>query len=110
MDGGGPDLHLHPPPEVKFSDGSALTADDIAFTIKGILNPATGSPKQSKFLAIDGPQAFADGSADDVSGITVVDPGTLQITLAQPDAPFLFNIRYVWPVPKALLEGQDPRE
>ncbi len=94
-------------PDVMFSDGSPLTAEDIAFTIKGFIDPATGSPNQSKFLVIDGAAAFADGSADDVSGITVVDPGTLQITLAQPDAPFLFNLRYVWPVPMALLDGQD---
>ncbi len=94
-------------PDVMFSDGSPLTAEDIAFTLKGFINPATGSPKQSKFMTIDGAAAYADGSADDVAGITVVDPGTLQITLAQPDAPFLFNMRYVWPVPMALLEGQD---
>lgn len=96
-------------PDVMFSDGSPLTAEDIAFTIKGFINPATGSPKQSKFLTIDGAQAYADGSAEDVSGITVVDPQTIQITLAQPDAPFLFNMRFVWPVPMALLDGQDLR-
>jgi len=94
-------------PDVTFSDGSALTAEDVAFTIRGLLNPATASPNQSKFSAIDGAAAFQDGSADDVSGITVVDPGTLQITLAQPDAPFLFNLRYVWVVPSSQLEGQD---
>ncbi|MEJ7901133.1 MAG: ABC transporter substrate-binding protein [Thermomicrobiales bacterium] len=94
-------------PDVLFSDGSPLTAEDIAFTLKGFINPAMGSPKQSKFLTIDGAQAYADGSADDVSGITVVDPQTIQITLAQPDAPFLFNMRFVWPVPMALLDGQD---
>jgi peptide/nickel transport system substrate-binding protein len=90
-----------------FSDGSPLTAEDVAFTIKGILNPATASPNGSKFSAIEGAAAFQDGSADDVSGITVVDPQTLQIVLAQPDAPFIFNLRYVWTVPKAQLEGQE---
>jgi peptide/nickel transport system substrate-binding protein len=94
-------------PEAMFSDGSAVTANDIAFTLKGILDPATASPRQSNFLVIEGAQAFADGTADDVSGITVVDDQTLQVVLAQPDAPFLFNLRYVWPVPAALLEGED---
>jgi len=94
-------------PDTVFSDGSALTAEDVAFTLRGLLNPATGSPGQSKFSAIEGAAAFQDGSANDVSGITVVDPGTLQIVLAQPDAPFLFNLRYVWVVPSAQLEGQD---
>lgn len=94
-------------PEATFSDGTAVTANDIAFTLKGILNPATGSPRQSNFLVIEGARDFADGSAEDVSGIVVVDDQTLQITLAQPDAPFLFNLRYVWPVPAAALEGED---
>jgi peptide/nickel transport system substrate-binding protein len=94
-------------PNVTFSDGTPLTANDIAFTIKGMLNPATGSQKQSKFMAIAGAAEFIDGTADDVSGIVVVDDATIQITLAQPEAPFLFNMRYVWPVPAAALEGQD---
>jgi len=94
-------------PDVLFADGTPLTADDVAFTLKGILNPATGSPSGSKFSAIEGAAAYQDGTADDVSGITVVDPGTLRIVLAQPDAPFLFNLRYLWIVPMALLEGQD---
>lgn len=94
-------------PDVTFSDGSPLTADDIAFTITGLLAKATASPNQSKFLAIAGAKEFVDGSADTVSGIKVVDPGTIEITLAEPDAPFLFNMHFVWPVPKARLEGQD---
>lgn len=94
-------------PDVMFSDGSPLTAEDIAFTIRGFINPATASPKRTKFSVIEGAGAYADGSAEDVSGITVVDPGTIQITLSEPNAPFLYNMRYVWPVPMALLDGQD---
>lgn len=94
-------------PEATFSDGSQLTAEDVAFTINGILAKATGSPNQAKFAAIDGADAVMDGSATEASGIKVVDPQTLQITLAKPDAPFLFNLRFVWVVPKAQLEGQD---
>ncbi len=94
-------------PDVMFSDGSPLTAEDIAFTIEGMVFTANASPFQSKFMPIEGAPAFADGSADSISGIEVVDEGTLRITLAQPDAPFLNNMRYVWPVSKALLEGED---
>jgi len=93
-------------PNTMFSDGSALTANDVAFTIKGMIHTESASPYQSKFLAIDGAQAYADGTADDVTGIEVVDDGTLRITLARPDAPFLFNMRYVWVVPATQLEGQ----
>lgn len=94
-------------PDVTFSDGSALTAEDIAFTIRGFILPGTASPKRSNFLVIEGAEAYGDGGADDVSGITVVDQGTIQITLSEPNAPFLYNMRYVWPVPMALLEGEE---
>lgn len=90
-----------------FSDGSDVTADDIAFTIKGHIAPSTGSSRSSKYLVIAGAQEYADGTADDVSGITVVDPKTLQITLSEPSAPFLLNLRYIYVVPKAQLEGKD---
>ena len=94
-------------PEARFSDGSQLTAEDVAFTINGILAKATGSPNQAKFAAIEGADAVMAGTATEASGIEVVDPQTLRITLAKPDAPFLFNLRYVWVVPKAKLEGED---
>lgn len=91
----------------KFSDGTDLTAEDVAFTMKGILAKETGSPRQSRLLSIEGAEAFNAGTADDVSGIKVIDAKTFSVTLAQPDTSFLLNMRYVSPVPKALLEGKD---
>jgi len=93
-------------PNAKFSDGTDVTADDVAFTIKGHLAQSTGSSRQTKYFAIEGAEAYAAGEADDVSGIKVVDPKTLQITLARPDAPFLYNLRFIFVVPKAQLEGK----
>lgn len=89
-----------------FSDGSPLTADDVAFTLRGFLAGSTASPRQANFLSIDGAEAYAAGDADDVSGITVVDPQTLQIVLGTPDAPFLFNLRFLFVVPAAALDGK----
>lgn len=89
-----------------FSDGTDLTAEDVAFTLKGFLAGTTASPKQAKFLSIDGAAAYAAGDADDVSGIVVVDPKTLQVTLATPDAAFLYNMRFAAVVPAAALEGK----
>jgi len=91
----------------KFSDGTDLTADDVAFTMKGILAKATASPQQSKLLSIQGAKEYADGAAPDVAGIKVVDAKTLAVTLATPDASFLLNMRFVSPVPKKLLDGKD---
>lgn len=93
--------------DATFSDGSPLTADDVAFTIKGILAKATASPRQAYLLSIQGAKEYAAGTAQDVAGIKVADPKTLVITLAQPDASFLINLRYVSPVPMKLLQGKN---
>jgi peptide/nickel transport system substrate-binding protein len=93
-------------PTAKFSDGSDVTANDVAFTIKGMIAKGTASPRQTKYLSIAGAQEYADGAADDVSGIKVLDPKTLEVTLAKPDAPFLFNMSYVYVVPQVALDGK----
>ena len=92
---------------LKFSDGSDLTADDVAFTMKGILAKATASPRASYLSSIQGAKEYTAGTAQDVPGIKVVDAKTLAVTLAQPDASFLINMRYVSPVPKKMLDGKD---
>lgn len=93
-------------PNARFSDGSDVTAEDVAFTLRGFIAKETAAPRQSMFLAIAGAQEYADGGADGVTGIEVVDPKTLRVTLARPDAPFLYNMRFVFVVPRAALEGK----
>ncbi len=92
---------------VKFSDGTDVTADDVAFTMKGILAKQTASPNVSRLASIQGAKEYTDGTAQDVAGIKVMDPKTLVVTLAQPDASFLVNMQYVSPVPMKLLQGKD---
>jgi len=91
----------------KFSDGSDLTADDVAFTMKGLLAKTTAAPRASKLSSIQGAKEYTAGSAPDVAGIKVVDAKTLVVTLATPDASFLLNMRFVSPVPKKMLDGKD---
>ena len=91
--------------DATFSDGSPLTANDIAFTLMGLLHPETAAPRAGLYTPIEGAEAYTAGEADTVSGIEVVDDRTLVVTLAQPDAPFLYNMRFVKPVPAAQLEG-----
>lgn len=93
--------------EAMFADGSPLTANDIAFTLTGLLNPDTAAPRANLYAPIEGAEAFMAGEADSVSGIEVVDDRTLVVTLAEPNAPFLYNMRFVKPVPAAQLEGKN---
>lgn len=89
-----------------FADGSDLTADDVAFTYEQYLNPANASPRASKYTIVKGAQEYADGTADSISGITIVDPKTISIELTEPNAAFLFNQSYIFVVPKALVGDQ----
>jgi peptide/nickel transport system substrate-binding protein len=93
-------------PKATFSDGTDLTADDVAFTITGMLAPETASPNSSKYTSIAGADEFIAGTATEISGLEVVDPKTLKITLGTPDASFLYNLRSIFTVPKAQLEGK----
>ncbi len=93
--------------DAKFSDGSDLTAEDVAFTMRGILAKQTASPQASKFFAIQGAKEFNAGTANDVAGIRATDAKTLVVMLSAPDAALLGNMRFVSPVPKKLLDGKD---
>jgi peptide/nickel transport system substrate-binding protein len=67
---------------VKFHDGSTLTADDVKFTLERIIDEKFASPNRSKVLAID--------------KIEIVDPLTVRISTKEPFAPlltFLANAR-----------------
>src|SRR5690606_34900940 len=93
-----------------FSDGTPLTADDIEFTIYGILKKEVASVHVPRFLPIEGAAAYNEGSADTISGIEVVDDKTIKIRLEEPSAAFLVNLRHLRPLPKHLLDGKDLRD
>ena len=59
----------------KFHNGREITADDFKYSFERVLNPETRSPKAWMLSIIVGAEAFQDGSADEVSGIRVVDAG-----------------------------------
>jgi ABC-type transport system substrate-binding protein len=81
---------------VKFHDGSRqVTADDFKFSMERSLNPDTLSTVGSVYLDdIVGARQFADGKADSVSGIEVVDAYTLRITIDAPKSYFLAKLSY----------------
>ena len=90
-----------------FSDGTDLTADDVAFTYEQYLNPANASPRAAKYSIIKGAQEYIDGTADSISGITVVDPKTISVELTEANAAFLYNQRFIFVVPKIVGRRSD---
>jgi ABC-type transport system substrate-binding protein len=81
---------------VNFHDGSRqVTADDFKFSMERSLNPDTLSTVGSVYLDdIVGAKEFADGDADEVSGIRVIDEFTLEITIDAPKSYFLAKLTY----------------
>ena len=71
---------------VKFHNGREMTADDVKYSLDRVTNPATTSPGAGFFASIAGFDAAGDGG---LSGVEVVDPLTVKITLSRPDATFL---------------------
>ncbi|WP_212769958.1 ABC transporter substrate-binding protein [Thalassovita mangrovi] len=95
---------------VKFHNGRELTAEDVKYSLDRVTNPATQSPGAGFFGSIAGYDAMASGEADSLSGVTVIDPYTVEIKLSRPDATFLhvMAINFSSIVPKEVVEEYGP--
>jgi ABC-type transport system substrate-binding protein len=97
--------------DAKFHNGREVVADDVAYTITRVINPETKSPGQSFYFTIKGAEVYANGEADSVEGIEVLDDQTIRFTLTQPDASFLnvIALNFAFIVPKEEVEkwGED---
>ncbi|MFK7858494.1 MAG: ABC transporter substrate-binding protein [Granulosicoccus sp.] len=73
---------------VTFHDGSTMDAEDVAASLRRVQDEQTGSPLASR--------------VSPVTGITVVDPQTLQLTLDKPFAAILSSLSSIAIVPAEL--------
>ena len=91
---------------VTFHNGRAMTADDVKYSLDRVTNPATQSPGAGFFGSIAGFDDVSEGNAESLSGVEVLDPQTVQITLSRPDATFLhvMAINFSSVVPKEAVE------
>jgi len=92
---------------VKFHNGREMTADDVKYSLDRVTNPATQSPGAGFFGSIAGYDAMADGSATALPGVEVIDPLTVRISLARPDATFLhvMALNFASVVPKEAVDA-----
>ncbi|MEZ5725687.1 MAG: ABC transporter substrate-binding protein [Paracoccaceae bacterium] len=92
---------FHLRPGVKFHNGREMVAEDVKYSLDRVTDPATQSPGAGFFGSIKGYDEAASGAAKGLSGVTVIDPATVQIELSRPDATFLhimaLNFSYVVP-------------
>ncbi|MDE0182057.1 MAG: ABC transporter substrate-binding protein [Caldilineaceae bacterium] len=93
---------------VRWHDGEALTAEDIAWSYNTVTDPAAQSIWGQKLSDIVGFEAYQAGEIDTLEGVQVVDDHTLQITLQRPNAFFPSVLPDVSIWPKHIL-GDVPR-
>ncbi|MBG9791595.1 ABC transporter substrate-binding protein [Paenibacillus dendritiformis] len=72
---------------LKFSDGSPLTAEDVAFTITVLHDKSYDGPTDIiRHAKIKGGKEYFDGKATSIEGIKVIDPLTIEFTTIEPSA------------------------
>lgn len=89
-----------------FSDGSELTAEDVAYSFTRLLDPETASPTAFMFEMINGAAEFQAGEADSVSGIEVIDDRTISFTLTRPE----WTLMKRFALPPAMIVQQEAVE
>jgi len=96
---------------VKFHNGREMTADDVKYSFERTVNPATQSPGAGFLASIDGFDAMQAGEATSLSGVEILDPKTVQVTLSRPDATFLsvmaLNFSFIVPKEEVEKSGAD---
>ncbi|MEZ4726754.1 MAG: ABC transporter substrate-binding protein [Caldilineaceae bacterium] len=96
---------------VKFHNGRELVAEDVKFTLEHQLWPEVYSWGKSYMENLEGYEAVIDGSAKELSGITVVDSHTLEIILKKPQAVFprllSMSMNAIIPMEETLQAGAD---
>lgn len=106
--GGGLVWTFHLRPDVRFSNGRPVVAEDYAFSMQRFLEPAVHAPGQSYLLGIRGAADVASGKTNRVAGIRTPDPLTLVVELTDPDPTFPFVLTSVQGVPLARETIVDP--
>ena len=82
--------------DLKFSDGSLVTAEDAAFSITRSLDPKIGGGNGGYYLSnILGAEDFSAGKSAMLDGVKALDAQTLEITLKNPSAYFLYQLNFI---------------
>ncbi len=86
---------FHLRPGVKFHNGRPFTAADFKFSLERACSKAVASTTASSYLKdIVGANEVLKGTAAEISGIKIVDPLTVSVTLDAPKPYWLGNMTY----------------
>ncbi|HLL49128.1 MAG TPA: peptide ABC transporter substrate-binding protein, partial [Thermomicrobiales bacterium] len=96
--------------DARFADGSAITSDDVVFSLNRALSPQTA---EEAGAALAGPSYLADiigadevirGEARELTGVRATDERTVEIRLKAPRATFLMKLASA---PAAIVDSED---
>lgn len=92
---------------VTFHNGREMSAEDVKYSLDRVTTPETQSPGAGFFASIAGFEEISSGAAETLSGVEVVDPKTIKITLSRPDATFLhvMALNFASIVPKEVVDA-----
>lgn len=93
---------FHLRPGLTWSDGTAITAQDIVWSWQRLVSPLTASPYASypgNMHIVNGAEIAQGKKAPETLGNKAVDDATLEVTLTQPNAAFLAMLAHPSLVP-----------
>ena len=99
---------FHLRPGITWSDGTAITAQDVVWSWQRLVDPATGSPYATypgNMHIVNAADIAQGKKAPDTLGVKALNDTTLQVTLSQPTASFLAMLAHpsLVPVDKVLI-------
>jgi len=113
---GGRKYVFHLRDDVRWSDGTPVTAEDFEYAWKRVLDPATGSPVAHLLYDVKGARAFHQGACPEPAegeagkgdvGVRALDEVTLAVELEGPTGyfPHLMAYNATYPVPRHVVEA-----
>ncbi len=86
---------FHLRPNVKFQDGAPVTASDVLYSMRRCLDPKLGSSVALNYLGdIQGAKELNSGKTTELSGVKVINPQTVAITITKPKAYWIDTLTY----------------
>lgn len=106
---GGRRYVFHLRDDVRWSDGTPVTAEHFEYAWKRVLDPATDSPNASLLYDVKAARAFHQGEVSDPEsvGVRALDEVTLEVELERPTGYFLHLVAHgpTYPVPRHVVEA-----
>lgn len=99
---------FHLRPGITWSDGTAITAEDVVWSWQRLIDPKTASPYASypgNMHIVNAADIAQGKKVPDTLGVKAINDTTLEVTLTQPNAAFLAMLAHpsLMPVDKVLI-------